>query len=79
LVLYHHEYWDGAGYPNGLKKEEIPVGARIVSIVDAYQAMTSSRPYRAALPFEEAIKRLKAGKEKQWEPELVEMFIKIVS
>ena len=55
------------------------MGARIVSIVDAYQAMTSNRPYRAALPFEEAIKRLRDGKEKQWEPELVELFIKIIS
>lgn len=79
LVLYHHECWDGSGYPNGLLKEEIPIGSRIVSIVDAYQAMTSSRPYRSALPFEEAIKRLRAGKEKQWDSELVEMFIKIVS
>lgn len=79
LVLYHHECWDGNGYPNGLKKEEIPIGARIVSIVDAYQAMTSNRPYRPALPFEEAISRLRGGKEKQWEPDLVEMFIKIVS
>lgn len=79
LVLYHHECWDGSGYPNGLSKEEIPVGARIVSIVDAYQAMTSNRPYRPALPFDEAIKRLRAGKEKQWEPDLVELFIKIVS
>ncbi|GEM_PF-1574222 len=79
LVLYHHEYWDGAGYPNGLKKNEIPIGARIISIVDAYQAMTSHRPYRASLPFEEAIKRLKEGSEKQWDPELIEMFIKIVS
>ncbi len=79
LVLYHHEYWDGNGYPNGLKKEEIPIGARIISIVDAYQAMTSNRPYRPALPFEEAIKRLKAGKENQWEPGLIDEFIKIVS
>ncbi len=79
LVLYHHEYWDGSGYPHGLKKEEIPIGARIVSIVDAYQAMTSSRPYRSALPFEEAIKRLKEGKEKQWDPELIDGFIKLVT
>ena len=47
--------------------------------MDAYQAMTSSRPYRSALSFEEAVKRLRDGKEKQWEPELVEMFIKFVS
>ena len=79
LVLYHHEYWDGSGYPRGLSKEEIPFGARIVSIVDAFQAMTSSRPYRNALPFEEAVKRLKLGKEKQWDPALVEMFLDIVS
>ena len=79
LVLYHHEYWDGSGYPNGIKKNEIPIGARIVSIVDAFQAMTSNRPYRATLPFREAVKRLRDGKEKQWEPDLVELFIKIVS
>ena len=79
LVLYHHEYWDGSGYPNGMKNNEIPIGSRIVSIVDAFQAMTSNRPYRATLPFEEAVKRLRAGKEKQWEPDLVELFIKIVS
>lgn len=79
LVLYHHEYWDGSGYPNGMKGESIPIGSRIVSIVDAFQAMTSNRPYRATLPFEEAVKRLKEGKQKQWDPDLVELFIKIVS
>lgn len=79
LVLYHHEYWNGAGYPQGLSKEDIPIGARIVSIVDAYQAMISNRPYRPALPFEEVINKLRAGKEKQWEPDLIELFIKIVS
>lgn len=78
LVLYHHEYWDGSGYPNKLSKNEIPLGARIVCIVDAFQAMTSNRPYRATLPQEEAIKRLRDGKEKQWDPELVELFIKMV-
>ena len=79
LVLHHHEYWNGSGYPKGLSKNEIPIGARIVSITDAYQAMTSNRPYRSTLPFEEAIKRLKDGKEKQWDPDLVDLFIKIVS
>lgn len=79
LVLSHHEYWDGSGYPNGIEKTNIPIGSRIVSIVDAFQAMTSTRPYRSSLPFEEAISRLKEGKEKQWDPDLVEMFIKIVS
>ena len=79
LVLHHHEYWNGTGYPFGLKKEEIPVGSRIVSIVDAYQAMTSDRPYRPALPQEEALKRLKDGREKQWDSELIDEFIKIIS
>ncbi|MBI2995762.1 MAG: HD domain-containing protein [Candidatus Melainabacteria bacterium] len=79
LVLLHHENWDGNGYPNHLKKSEIPLGARIVSIVDAYQAMTSDRPYRAALPFYEVIKRLKEGKGKQWDPELIDMFIEIIT
>jgi len=79
LVLYHHEYWDGSGYPEGLAKQNIPIGSRIVSIVDAYQAMTSNRPYRSSLSFGEAIRRLKDGKEKQWDPELTEMFIDIVS
>lgn len=78
LVLCHHEYWDGSGYPNGLSKDEIPIGARIVSIADAYQAMTSNRPYRSALPSEQAIEILKNGKEKQWDPELVELFIEVV-
>ena len=78
LVLYHHEYWDGLGYPNQLSKTEIPVGSRIVSIVDAFQAMTSNRPYRNSLPFEVAISRLEDGRGKQWDPELVKLFIKIV-
>lgn len=79
LVLYHHEHWDGSGYPHGLKGEDIPVGARIVSIVDAYQAMTSNRPYRSTLPQDEAIKRLREGVGKQWEPDLIERFISIIA
>lgn len=78
LVLYHHEYWDGSGYPHGLYKEDIPIGSMIVSIADAYQAMTSDRPYRLGLPKEEAFKRLRMGKEKQWHPDLIEEFISIV-
>lgn len=77
-VLYHHENWNGCGYPHGLSGEKIPIGSRIVSIVDAYQAMTSDRPYRARLPFDEAIKRLKDGKGTQWDPDLIDTFIKLV-
>lgn len=79
LILNHHEYWDGSGYPNGLSGENIPVGSRIVSIVDAYQAMISDRPYRASLSFSETINRLENGKGKQWDPCLIDIFIKMVS
>ena len=57
----------------------MPLGARIVSIVDAYQAMTSNRPYRSSLSQSEAIKRLKEGREKQWDPELIDLFLDVVS
>src|SRR5271155_5027427 len=58
LILHHHESYDGKGYPAGLKGEEIPIGSRIVSVIDAFDAMVSSRPYREGLPFEEAERRL---------------------
>ncbi len=58
-VLYHHERWDGKGYPKGLKGEEIPLQSRIITIIDAYDAMTSQRSYRSALPEESAIEELK--------------------
>ena len=59
IVLHHHEWYDGRGYPHGLAGTEIPVGARIVSIVDAYEAMIAGRPYRAAITHEEAIAELR--------------------
>ena len=58
IILHHHESYDGKGYPGGLKGEEIPIGSRIVSVIDAFDAMVSSRPYRQGLPFEEAERRL---------------------
>src|ERR1700758_2597781 len=54
IILHHHESFDGSGYPGGLKGEEIPMGSRIVSVIDAFDAMVSSRPYREGMPFEEA-------------------------
>jgi len=57
-VKYHHERWDGKGYPEGLKGEEIPLEARIIAVADSYDAMTTERPYRKALTKEEAIKEL---------------------
>ncbi|MBK8190704.1 MAG: diguanylate cyclase [Vampirovibrionales bacterium] len=79
LVEFHHENWDGSGYPSGLKGEEIPLGARIVSIVDAFHGLTSDRSYRQALPVAEAARILGEGAGAQWDPELIEVFIKILN
>jgi len=74
-ILYHHERYDGSGYPSGLKGEAIPLDARILCIVDAFAAMTSARPYRDAFPYEEALEELKRGAGKQFDPNLVKAFI----
>lgn len=78
FMLYHHERWDGKGYPDGLKGERIPLGARIVAIADVYQALTSKRPYRQAYSKEEAIKIIKEASGSQFDPKIVELFIKIL-
>lgn len=77
-ILYHHERWDGGGYPEGLKGEEIPIEARILAIADSFEAMTSARPYRPALSLEEVVTELKQGAGTQFDPKLVEVFIDIV-
>ncbi|MGH4137584.1 HD domain-containing phosphohydrolase [Clostridium sp.] len=77
-VLYHHERWDGTGYPKGLKGEEIPFISRIITIVDAYDAMTSERSYRNALPVEVAISELLKNAEIQFDSRLVNVFIEKV-
>ncbi|MEH7011616.1 HD-GYP domain-containing protein [Neobacillus niacini] len=77
VILSHHERWDGKGYPNQLKGEEIPLLARISAIADAFDAMTSSRSYREAMPVEEAYRRIIDGTGSQFDPLLVEEFKKI--
>jgi diguanylate cyclase (GGDEF)-like protein/putative nucleotidyltransferase with HDIG domain len=77
-ILYHHEKWDGSGYPEGLKAEEIPIEARILAIADSFEAMTSARPYRPALSLEEVVTELREGAGLQFDPKLVEVFIGIV-
>jgi putative two-component system response regulator len=74
IILYHHERWDGKGYPEGLKGENIPLTARIVSIVDVYDALTSRRPYKEAYPHEKAIDIMK-GEVGKFDPVLFNLFI----
>jgi putative two-component system response regulator len=75
IVRHHHERWDGRGYPDGLVGHNIPLGARIVAVADAYDAMTTQRPYNRALAAEEAIARLRAGAGAYWDPQVVSLFI----
>jgi putative two-component system response regulator len=77
-VRHHHERVDGAGYPDGLGGEDIPLFARIIAIADAYVAMSSDRPYRARRPRDEVIRTLRQGEGKQWDAALVERFLRLV-
>ncbi|MDN6860032.1 two-component system response regulator [Pseudomonas sp. CAN2814] len=75
IALTHHERWDGTGYPNGLRGEEIPVEGRIVAIADVFDALTSVRPYKPAWSVEDAVELLRREKGSQFDPELVELFL----
>ena len=77
IVKYHHEHWDGSGYPEKLKGEDIPLAARIVSVADAYHALISDRPYRKGMSNEKACEILKVGAGIQWDKNLVRAFINI--
>ncbi|MBA2393852.1 MAG: diguanylate cyclase [Ktedonobacteraceae bacterium] len=78
IVVAHHERWDGQGYPYGLSEEMIPLGARILTVADSYDAMTSNRPYRAALPISEALIELRRCSGYQFDPRVVEAFIQVL-
>ena len=75
IVLGHHESWDGSGYPYGLQGTAIPIGARIVAIVDAFDAMTTDRPYRQAFTRDHALQRMKHRSGIQWDPDLFGIFV----
>lgn len=79
VIACHHERWDGAGYPAGLAGEEIPVPARMFALADAWDAMTNDRPYRAALPFEVAAREIEDGRGGQFDPDMVDPFLELVS
>ena len=76
-VRHHHEYYDGSGYPEGLKGEQIPLGARILVVADAYDAMTSERPYREAMSAEMACAEIERGKGIQFDPTVADAFLRL--
>jgi putative two-component system response regulator len=78
IILGHHERWDAKGYPQGLRGEAVPVGARIISIVDAYDAMTTDRPYRRALMLDEVLQRLRKDRGTQFDPNILDVFLDLL-
>ena len=78
IIISHHERFDGQGYPNGLRGDQIPIGARVLAIVDAYDAMTSDRPYRTAMTVGQAVAEIEVNIGKQFDPELVRIFLEII-
>jgi HD-GYP domain-containing protein (c-di-GMP phosphodiesterase class II) len=78
-ILHHHERWDGKGYPMNLQGEEIPLGARIISIADSFDAMVTDRTYRQALSISTALSEIEKGAGRQFDPDLVTPFVAIVA
>jgi len=76
-ILHHHERWDGGGYPDGLEGEDIPIEARILAVADAFDAMTSSRPYRGKLSYRKVLQELRRCAGTQFDPQLIEAFLPI--
>lgn len=78
IVRHHHENWDGTGYPDGLRGEGIPIGARVLAIVDCYDALTSDRPYRRALSHAVAMTMIQERRGTMYDPEIADAFLRIV-
>ncbi|MCD6141367.1 HD domain-containing protein [Candidatus Bipolaricaulota bacterium] len=78
IIRHHHEHWDGSGYPDGLKGEQIPLGARIVAVADVYNALTTDRPYRKAYSKAEALEIIRDMSGKELDPQLVEIFLRVI-
>jgi putative two-component system response regulator len=75
IALTHHEWWDGCGYPRGLRGEDIPLAGRIAAIADVFDALTSERPYRAPLGFDEAVEVMRKERGSHFDPELIDAFL----
>lgn len=79
IIRHHHERWDGTGYPDGIRSDGIPIGARIVALADAFDAMINDRPYRAALGMAAAVDQIRSGAGRQFDPELVPVFLELLA
>ncbi|MDO9130908.1 MAG: HD domain-containing phosphohydrolase, partial [Anaerolineales bacterium] len=79
IPSYHHEHWDGSGYPQGLSGKNIPIEGRLMALSDVYDALTTTRPYHPARPKEEVFKFLQFYAGKHFDPDLVPIFIQIVA
>jgi putative two-component system response regulator len=77
IAYTHHERWDGSGYPEGLRGEQIPVAGRLMALVDSYDALTSKRVYKAQLSHEEAVQIIIEGKGSHFDPDVVDAFLKV--
>jgi HD-GYP domain-containing protein (c-di-GMP phosphodiesterase class II) len=78
IIMYHHENYDGTGYPKGLKKDMIPLGARIMAVVSAFESMITKKPYRVAKTVQEAVEEIKANSGTQFDPKVVDAFLKVL-
>ena len=79
IVRHHHENWDGSGYPDGLSGTDIPIGARILAVIDCFDALTSDRPYRAQLGVDEALAILGERRGSMYDPLVVDVFVRVQS
>ena len=79
MIRHHHERYDGSGYPDGLRGDQIPLGAKIIGVADAFDAMTTQRPYNEPLSFKEALEEIRASKGKQFDPDIVDALVSVIN